>query len=148
MSEKTFSGYLSANPNSGCHICMTCAICRGLWELFDPESPGEYNGPCSTCKALLAPFKERLGKNDGAIYFSHSTIPDEKLADLTSRLLKEDKIKKVDILQVPGTKVSREKGIVANLSSKVTNVSDFVRLIGEGGFRPSVIYEVRKDKYF
>ncbi|NVM31200.1 MAG: hypothetical protein HWN65_20345 [Candidatus Helarchaeota archaeon] len=162
ISQRTFVEYISASKHTECHICMTCLICRGLWDLFDPENPGEYTPLCTACKKLLKVFKRLRGKGEAVLLFAHTDLEAEELKKFTDYILELDKVKKFYMLQLKYFRVhprNFEIGLklenasihpkdFVKIEHKKLKKSNFIDLLNENKIDYKVLYEVSKDKYY
>nr|MDO8109901.1 hypothetical protein [Candidatus Sigynarchaeota archaeon] len=114
--------------------------------MFDPENPGEYAPVCSICSVVLGVFKKILGKNEGAIFFSHNTLPGNKLAKFIRIIMNESKVKKMYVLETPSIKIAQgERDFGSKLRQETVKLFEFVDKVEKDEFEYLIIYEIRKD---
>jgi hypothetical protein len=146
--KKSLEEYVLVSRHLSCNLCLSCPVCRGLWDLFDPNSPGEYVGLCKVCGDLVQLFKERLGKIQGFLLFAHTDLSKEELEKLTRFLLDEKRIKKVYILQLARLKIgSRATSQIGQIEHIQVKESAFRELLEDEEFRYELLYEIQKDRY-
>ena len=153
LEEKTVVNYLENTPQGDCDVCLTCDICRGTWELFDPENPGKYNPLCNYCEVLL-PFFKKFQSGENVLLFSHQTIDSNGLRSFTETNLSNEKVKKIYILQLHEWREKRyekylkAEELIDSLSHVKITHSDFLSLLDEDKFEYRVLYEISKDSYY
>jgi hypothetical protein len=133
--------FFELSGHADCEICNTCPICNAIEQLFDPMEPGEYDTVCGLCHRIYAVLRERLGKHDGAILFSHYITIDP---DLIDKIFEEPRIKKVFVLELYEKLPERmDDERLRGLESKVIAKKDYRAHEGT----KNVILEIRRDEY-
>lgn len=141
--------FLYFTGHSDCNICNTCPVCLSLNDLFDPEHPGPYYETCKACDVVYRDFKSKLGKSDGLILFSHTVIPDEAVKAMVEKLLEEEAVKKVYILEITRpSRRERKKYRNSKLSDMKVTKTAFLQACNEDKIIPLTVYEIRKDSYY
>jgi hypothetical protein len=144
------STFDSHADHSDCGTCKGCPICRALWELFDPERPGEYDVLCEACSELIPIINKARGSGDGLTLFSHTSAHEDTIAAITSSLLASPKIKKVLILQLDADIRIGPKGpqIAMLLKQESIKSSEFLKLVKARRLKCDTLYEIFKDSYY
>ncbi|MFX1340365.1 MAG: hypothetical protein ACFFDK_17275 [Promethearchaeota archaeon] len=150
ISKDTKTSFFHLSGYSKDSLFCTCPICNALVKLFDPLNPGDYVNFCDLCKALYKKFEDIKGQNEGVILFSHQLIREtDHLKNLAQKLLSNEKIKKIYILEVEWVKISKPIPLVIkNISQKRLKKSEFFEILKTNKFEYRVIYEIFKDRYY
>ncbi len=150
LSEETLTNFLEKAEHADCDVCLTCAVCRANWELFDPENPGEYVQLCEYCEALISYFKEYQKSGDNVLLFSHSKMKLEVLQNFVEYTLKDKKIKKIFVFQHVDWNKKKPKPdvFIEKISHKEIKNSEFISLLKEEKFENTILYEIHKDNYY
>ncbi|MFX0114305.1 MAG: hypothetical protein ACFFB3_07145 [Candidatus Hodarchaeota archaeon] len=141
--------YIRGNPHADCDLCMNCPVCRGLWDLFEPNNLGEYVSICTVCNLLNETFLGRLGSNDGVVLFAHTKLSAPHLREFAKSLLDSSRIKKIFVLQVDSFKVgSKTLETLQQLKQEKMKLFAFQDLLKEEKNEFNVIYEVSRGQYY
>ncbi len=145
LSEGVIQGFWNASGSADCHTCCTCEVCRGLVELFDPNSPSEYNNACKLCFIFEIMFKKKLGRKRGIVLVAHWTkMPDAVI----EQLYKDEHIKKVYVLNHSWEGQDKDtdvETILSYIKHEKISYSGFMSLEEK---ELGTAYEIIRDEYW